>query len=257
MHWAGFVIFLISTVIFAVLASRHKKRYRVFHLLTLLITGITVLSYYALSTETGAPYIDLGPLFVHRHHAFGVRQVFWARQVDWALTSPLLLLELALLAGLPWIDVLSLLIVDEAMIVTYLLAAVQTGRPRAKWGWYAFSTLFLIYIIFSLLWHGRKSVKHQHSSVSRLYTELSIYTIVMWVFYSIIFVLGEGTWCINPNIEAILYIVVDFFSKVVFGFWLLYAHKHDSDDAHAVWLPKSWTRHRGTKGLITLPGGDN
>jgi bacteriorhodopsin len=51
------------------------------------------------------------------------------RYVDWALTTPLLLLDLALLAGLPWIDVLALLVVDEAMILTGAFAGLHR-RPN-------------------------------------------------------------------------------------------------------------------------------
>ena len=45
--------------------------------------------------------------------------------MDWALTTPLLLLDLALLGGLPWIHVLALLVADEAMVLTGLFAGLH------------------------------------------------------------------------------------------------------------------------------------
>lgn len=38
--WVGFVVFLASTMIIAVMASRQQKRHRVFYVLTMLITSI-------------------------------------------------------------------------------------------------------------------------------------------------------------------------------------------------------------------------
>ena len=38
--WVGFVLFLVSTMVIAVMASRLDKKHRAFHLLTMLITSI-------------------------------------------------------------------------------------------------------------------------------------------------------------------------------------------------------------------------
>jgi len=252
-------VFLVSTLLIAVMASRLHVKHRAFHLLTFLITGIAALSYYAMATKSGTTFVPVGWHKIQGIETPVFRQVFWARYVDWALTSPLLLLDLALLAGLSWIDVVSLLIADEAMLITGLFAAVHRGpKSGAKWGWYAFSCLFFIYIFFQLLWKGRKSAQHQHKETSGLYTKLSIYTIILWLFYPIIFALGEGVGRIHPNAETIAFAVLDIFAKSVFGIWLLFVHKHDSEDVHPARLPDSWTEPRGTRrGHIHLPGGDS
>ena len=45
------------------------------------------------------------------------RQIYWARYIDWAITTPLLLIELTVLAGLPGIEILLLIFADIAMIL--------------------------------------------------------------------------------------------------------------------------------------------
>jgi len=56
----------------------------------------------------------------HHHNAPGdivLRQVYWARYVDWAITTPLILLDLTILAGLPGVEILLALVADIAMVL--------------------------------------------------------------------------------------------------------------------------------------------
>merc|ERR1712093_351956 len=75
----------------------------------------------------------------HKHtpdtveHIF--RQVFWARYVDWALTTPLLLLDLAFLAGMNGANITVTIVADLIMVLLGLFAAF--GRTDGqKWGYY-------------------------------------------------------------------------------------------------------------------------
>jgi len=82
------------------------------------------------------------------------REIYWARYADWLGTTPLLLLDLALLAGLSGVDIVLISIADVGMIVTGVAAAldVRLARARAmltsqngiksRWGLYTFSCLF-------------------------------------------------------------------------------------------------------------------
>ncbi|KAF8520676.1 hypothetical protein JB92DRAFT_3111642 [Gautieria morchelliformis] len=256
--WVGFVVFLVSTLVVAVMMARQQKKYRGFHLLTMLVAGIATLSYYAMAVGSGSTYVKVGVREVQGQKTVDLRQIFWAREVDWALTTPLLLLELALLAGLPWLEIMSLLIVNEAMAATRLFSALHPGQAAAKWGWYAFSCLFLLGIFYMLIWNGRQCAQARPSSLSQLYTQLALYTIVLWLIYPIIFALGEGASCISSSAETIAYTILDIFAKAMFGLWLLARHKHDSAEESAMVLPESWTEPRGAKaGAIRLPGEED
>jgi len=53
----------------------------------------------------------------HKYHKIVFRQIYWARYVDWAITTPLLLLDLTLLSGLPGAEILLAIFADVAMVL--------------------------------------------------------------------------------------------------------------------------------------------
>jgi len=53
----------------------------------------------------------------HKHHEIVLRQIYWARYVDWSITTPLLLLDLTVLAGLPGMDILIAIFADVVMVL--------------------------------------------------------------------------------------------------------------------------------------------
>ncbi len=61
------------------------------------------------------------------------RQVYWARYVDWSITTPLLLLDLALLAGVSGANIVVLLVADIFMVLTGMFAAFGEHGGQ-KWG---------------------------------------------------------------------------------------------------------------------------
>lgn len=52
------------------------------------------------------------------------REIFYARYIDWFVTTPLLLMDLLLTAGMPWPLILWTIFLDEVMIITSLLGAL-------------------------------------------------------------------------------------------------------------------------------------
>ena len=54
------------------------------------------------------------------------------------ITTPLLLLDLLLTAGLPWPTILFTILLDEIMVVTGLIGALV--HSDYKWGYFVFGT---------------------------------------------------------------------------------------------------------------------
>jgi len=113
---------------------------RIYHIITTLITIIAALSYFAMATGTG---FRLNFIVLHERHLHGIpdtlktviRQVFWARYVDWTLTTPLILLDLFLLAGMSGANILVAVVADLIMCLTGLFAAFGHKDSGSKWGW--------------------------------------------------------------------------------------------------------------------------
>jgi bacteriorhodopsin len=72
------------------------------------------------------------------------------RYIDWVITTPLLLTDLLLTAGMPWPSILFVILVDEIMIVTGLAGALV--RTSYKWGYFVFGCVALLYILYVLGW---------------------------------------------------------------------------------------------------------
>jgi bacteriorhodopsin len=129
--WITCAIFVLATIVLAIQSTFVHKKSRAFHLVASIQTAIIVLSYYAMATGSGTVYIHAG---VEHHHASGgdydvtiVRQIFYVHIIEFFFSSPLMLLNLALLAGLSWIDVITLMVIVELMTLCVLMGGTATN----------------------------------------------------------------------------------------------------------------------------------
>lgn len=84
------------------------------------------------------------------------RSIYYARYIDWALTTPLLLLDLILLGNLTIEHTIRLMFCDLAMILAGLFGALLS--TNYKWGFYAIACVFLLFIFWDLLISNRNHV---------------------------------------------------------------------------------------------------
>ncbi|BFZ58632.1 hypothetical protein PYCC9005_005696 [Savitreella phatthalungensis] len=215
--WVVFVLMLLATASYVVLALRVQKELRLFHYITSFITLTAAMSYYAMATHAGTTFTSVG----HDHY----RQIFYARYIDWTITTPLLLLDLALLAGLSGIDLIALVFADLGMIVTGLFASLEANR-KYSWGWYAIACIFFLYIIYILVISGRVSANTRGQKVAKLYDSVAFFTIILWTLYPIAWGVSEGAAILSVDQEIGFYAVLDVLAKGVFGLWLLTGHQN-------------------------------
>lgn len=251
--WVVVVIMAISSLAFYGMAFRVPVQKRLFHILTALITTFAFLSYFAMATGDG---IALKSSWItHEHERVPdtkqevVRQIFWARYVDWSLTTPLLLLDLALLAGLSGANILVAVIADLIMILTGLFAAFGTN-PSQLWGWYAWACIAYLVIVYQLAVGGRAAVSGKDSKTKAFYGSIAGFTLVVWTIYPIVWGLSEGARTISVDAEIISYAVLDILAKPVFGFWLLFTH--DSMSSTSPSLDGFWSQGFGSSGALRI-----
>jgi bacteriorhodopsin len=123
--------------IIILLTDEQAKRFH--HSLTTLIVVIASISYFAMANKSGMvehhrkiPEHHVDPLPPTHRHIF--RDVYYARFVDWFLTTPLILLNLHALSGLNGASIFSTIAADFIMILTGWFAAVSRTKVE-KWGW--------------------------------------------------------------------------------------------------------------------------
>lgn len=177
---SGLWIFLGDTI----LIDGQQKR--LFHILTAFITTIAFLSYFAMATRDGVSYKHTQIVEQHKHVPDTVqdvyREVYYARYIDWSLTTPLLLLDLCLLAGLSGANILVALFADVIMILTGLFAAFGAGESQ-KWGWYAFGVIAYLVVVYQLALNGRGAVAGKDNKTKAFFGAIAGYTLLLWTMY--------------------------------------------------------------------------
>ncbi|KAI9838200.1 MAG: hypothetical protein M1837_002540 [Sclerophora amabilis] len=256
--WVVFVLMVISSVVFAGMAYRTPVQKRLFHIITCFITTFASISYFGMATGDG---ISVVTHVVTHSHKYGIpdtftevgRQVFWARYVDWSLTTPLLLLDLAFLAGMNGANIIVTIVADIIMILTGLFAGYGVGNGQ-KWGWYAIACIAYLVVVWQLVVSGRRTAIARDSKTGTFFTALGAFTLVLWTLYPIIWGVADGAQKINVDAEVIAYAILDVLAKPVFGFWLLITH--DRITSTNVPLEGAWSNGFG-KGEGSLRVGDD
>ncbi|KAK4690043.1 hypothetical protein P7C73_g47, partial [Tremellales sp. Uapishka_1] len=238
--WVVFVIMTLGLLGVGVLSLRVEKRARVFHWISAGVLTIAMVSYLVMATGLGVSYVP-----IHEQAKGGtvhfLREVYYARYIDWLFTTPLLLLSLALLAGLSPADTLMVVLADIFMIVTGLFAGVVPSRldagQRSRWLFYAISCIAFLGIFVTLYQGGRKAAAMRPRKTRGLFWLLSAMTFALWTAYPIVFALTEGANKVGVDAEIIAYGVLDVAAKVGFTFLLLMIHSHGEE---ATWTLPEW-----------------
>lgn len=188
-----------------------------FYWITAAITGFAFISYLAMATGSGVTILDDG------------REFYFFRYIDWLITTPLLLLDLALLAmARPGRNVgliATLLGLDVFMIVTGLIAGSSTNTFFTV-VFFIISTAALVGVLYLLYTRFFAAARTRSQGVAGIFNQLAILTIVLWSLYPIVFLLGtEGFRAVDQDWEIFLFLILDLLAKVGFGFLLLSNHQ--------------------------------
>ncbi|MFB6117324.1 bacteriorhodopsin [Halosegnis sp.] len=187
-----------------------------FYIITTFITAIAFSSYFSMATGFGLIEVSVS----------GVAEpleIYWARYADWLFTTPLLLLDLALLAGADRNTIATLIGLDAAMIITGLVGAIATEGAASRIAWWGISTGFFVVLLYFLVSSLSGQAARQSGDVASTFSTLRNLVVVLWTAYPIVWIIGtESTLgIIGLTTETALFAVLDLAAKVGFGFILL------------------------------------
>ncbi|KAF2223423.1 hypothetical protein BDZ85DRAFT_197189 [Elsinoe ampelina] len=227
--WVVFIIMLVATVIFSVVSFTVPIGKRLYHVITTFIVAFATLSYFAMAVGDGISLHKTEIKESNKHVPDVVtevvyREVYWARYVDWSVTTPLLLLDLALLAGLSGGAIVIAVVADLIMVLTGLFAAFGSEDSASKWGWYAFACVAYLVLVWQLAINGRATASGKGGKVGSFYLSIASFTLVLWTVYPIVWGVADGARIASVDQEIISYAILDVLAKPVFGAWLLYTH---------------------------------
>jgi bacteriorhodopsin len=153
-------------------------------------------------------------------------ELFVARYIDWAITTPMLLTGLALTAlGSPfrrWGLLNGLLFTDVYMIATGFLADREPRGSVMKWTWYGISSAAMV-VIYAVLWGPLRAEAEKTSPENAdLYRRNLIFLSTVWAGYPVNWLLGpEGLEVLDEDSSTAVYTGLDITSKILFGLYSL------------------------------------
>lgn len=200
---------LISTAIFSLIGFRLPASKRLYHVVTTTIVATAAISYFAMASSAHWPlhcehhgshsqnnlnsfsfYPGTSTLVSgssshdNEKPYWECRQVLWPRYADWAITTPLLLLDLCLLAGIDGAATTVAIVADLVMVLTGMFAALA-AREGVRWAWYAMACAAYLVIIYAVGVGGLRKQKGRatNSGVARVWSFLAVWTLVVWTLY--------------------------------------------------------------------------
>ena len=193
------------------------RKLKQFYAINIFVTTIAFSMYFSMATGFGLVEVELldGT----------VLDIYWARYADWLFTTPLLLLDLALLANADRETIYTLIGLDVFMIATGLIGAFAT-QPVYRIAWWGISTAALLVLLYVLVGTLKSAAPSQSDAARSLTNTLKNLLIVLWLAYPVVWILGtEGTLGIIPlYAETAAFMVLDLTAKVGFGAYLLKNH---------------------------------
>jgi halorhodopsin len=145
----------------------------------------------------------------------------WGRYLTWALSTPMILLALGLLADVDRGNLFTVIAADVAMCVTGLAAALITSSYLFRWAFYLVSCAFFAVVLYALLaeWPAAAA----EAGTDEIFGTLRVLTVVLWLGYPIIWALGVEGFAVvgSVGVTSWGYSALDILAKYVFAFLLL------------------------------------
>ncbi|GAA5941579.1 hypothetical protein JCM1841_002005 [Sporobolomyces salmonicolor] len=218
--WALFCVFALTGFGLLFLSHARPLGHRAFHFIAAAILFITALTYWIMASNLG--YAVIGTEFSRSGTLTGpTRAIFYARYIDWVLTTPLLLLLLLLATGFSLSRIFFVLFMDIFMIICGLIGALTASRY--KWGLFSFGVAAAIYIWWTLIHPGRASAFRLGNNYGSGYSRSALFLLIIWFIYPIIWAVSDGGNVISVTSEMIAFGILDLCAKIGFVLSHLYA----------------------------------
>jgi bacteriorhodopsin len=210
----GTILMLLGTVYFIARGwGVTDPRQQEYYIITILIPGIATASYLSMLFGFGLTEVTL--------NTGTTLDIYWARYADWLFTTPLLLLDLGLLAGADRNTIGALIGLDAFMIITGLVGAL-TKVFTFRFVWWTVSTIAFLFILYYL--YGALSARMDEMSddAQSTFKTLRTLVVVLWSVYPVLWLVGtEGLGLVGLFGETLGFMILDVTAKVGFGLVLL------------------------------------
>ena len=216
--WANIALAGLSIILFVYMGRNvDDPRSQLIFVATLMVPLVSISSYTGLASGLTMSFLEMPA-----GHALAGQEVItpWGRYLTWALSTPMILIALGLLAGTNMAKLFTAITADIGMCVTGLAAALTTSSYGLRWFWYFISCAFFAVVVYILLAEWSRDA--EIAGTSEIFNTLKILTVVLWLGYPIFWGLGaEGLAVLSPAATSWAYSGMDIIAKYIFAFLLL------------------------------------
>ena len=217
--WANIALAGVSILLFVYMGRNVEgSRAKFIWAATLMIPLVSISSYTGLVSG-----LTVGLIEMPAGHALAGEEVMsqWGRYLTWALSTPMILLALGLLADVDTPDIFTVIAADIGMCVTGLAAALVTSSYALRWVFYAISCAFFVVVLYAVLVEWPQDAAA--AGTDEIFGTLRALTVVLWLGYPIIWAVGvEGLALVESvGLTSWGYSLLDIGAKYLFAFLLL------------------------------------
>jgi len=217
--WINIALAGLSTLLFVYMVRNVRDhRARLIFGATIMIPLVSISSYLGMASG-----LTIGLIEMPAGHALAGQEVLsqWGRYLTWALSTPMILLALGLLADVDTADLFVVIAADIGMCVTGLAAALITSSYALRWAFYVISCAFFLVVLYALL--AEWSADAEAAGTGEIFSTLRALTVVLWLGYPIVWAVGiEGLALVDSAaLTSWGYSLLDVLAKYVFAYLLL------------------------------------
>jgi len=216
--WINIALAGLSILLFVYMGRNvEDPRAQLIFVATLMVPLVSISSYTGLISGLTVSFLEMPA-----GHALAGQEVLtpWGRYLTWALSTPMILVALGLLAGSNMTKLFTAVVADIGMCVTGLAAALTTSSYMLRWVWYVISCAFFVVVLYILLAEWARDA--EVAGTAEIFNTLKVLTVVLWLGYPIFWALGaEGLAVLDVAITSWAYSGMDIIAKYLFAFLLL------------------------------------
>ena len=196
--WIGSVIFALASLVFAVLENRRNVREMVFRS-HIFVSFITTISYMVMALALATGVADNG------------QPIYWTRWLFYVASCSVLTLDVAFIAKIPDAKKVEVALFTGLTMFCGFLASIIVSVDR--WWFFGLSAAAYVGMIYTMF----KRYDGRSMSIS----SIMWFVILTWSLFPVIWVLAPtGIGIFATDIEAILYLALDFITKITFGVYI-------------------------------------
>ncbi|WP_342150556.1 bacteriorhodopsin [Methylorubrum sp. SB2] len=214
--WLGFAGMAAGAAAILFLGKRRTQAEEADTIIHGIVPIIAACSYFAMATGQGSLVLPAGP-----EAAEAARQFYFARYIDWAFTTPLLLVGLsrtAMHSGLRRPAVVWGLIGSDLIMIVTALAFGLSEVAWVKWTWFAISCGAFLAVFYGIFVQLREENAAERGDVRAAFLRNAVFLTVVWCAYPVVLLVGQdGLGLLSPTLALGIVAVLDLTAKVAYG----------------------------------------